>query len=198
MSEEGPSWWCTRSCFGSDVSGAPKTWFALFEFFPQRSQQHAFLRVSVCDGTVSQDALFNHDEIFSRYGYGFSSQDTYKRAQCFRDVIDRSGEGDVSVLGHGPSFVVEVSGAELDPTVRLTMKEDLNPNEFIDRVTKYMTYVDALVDSVHEHVALHTREKDELSKAVQKATEAKRNDDELLTQGVRILMKEKWDCWRRQ
>ncbi|KAI0563160.1 hypothetical protein FGB62_45g169 [Gracilaria domingensis] len=199
MSNEGPSWWCTRTCPGPEPLGKPKTWFVLFEFFKKSSQEYAFLRVSVCDGTMSQDALFNHDEIFSRYGFGRSTQDTHVLSQSFRNVVDQIDPGTLTVLMGSAQFaVVEVTSESLKPAVRLTMKEDLTPNVFVDRITKYMTYVDALIKSAHEDIALRIEQKNELFKAAEKKAKAKQDDDEILTQGMRMIMKEKWDYYRKK
>lgn len=172
-----------------------KNWFLLLEFFKHNSNKYALLRISASDGVIAQDATFSHDEIFSRYGYGHSFQANNQWSTDFRNVLDRSEPGTVTVHQENEKVHVTVHGEKLMSDVRLVMKDHVNRQVFVDRTMKYMTYVEACLETARNEIADGARNQKVLLQVVQEAARAKKQDDNLLTQGVRVLMQEKSKYW---
>lgn len=198
MSDEGPSWWCTRVCSELKTSGEQKVWFLLLEFFQKNSNKYALLHISASDGDIAQDATFSHDEIFSRYGYGHSFEANHQLSRAFRSVLDHSEPGAVTAQQVNEMVHITVHGESMMSDVRLVMKNHVNRKAFVDRTMKYMTYVEACLEAAKNETADCARNQKALLQVVKEAANAKKHDDNVLHQGLRILMKEKSKYWLKR
>lgn len=202
MSDKGPSWWKTRT-ISSPIPSAPganANVYLIFESFDKNARQHEILRVSATDGNLFWEGMFSHDEIFSD---GHLSRSPTEYSARMRTAIDDVVNTKVNVLSHVAmpqeiTVVVDLDQGPGAPQVKLTLKEYIDRNTFLERLMTYIKHVEVKRRLENERLDRRKIRRAQLQSLVDEDVRKKRDDDLQIGNGLKILMAEKKKYWMQR
>lgn len=206
--QAGPLWWGTLN-----LSTETSEWFLLFEYFTRNENAHGLFRVSLADGTSAWQNLFTYDQLFS-----MEPVEPDVRGNCINPFIalceiigpiSKGEEGKAAAVPAGEStkaassFVnvncdpqkqnvnIKIQSMKLRRPIYFHMTNEHPMQDFIEQVMTYMSNTQISLQNITKNVQdLQKLHDDELVKLNSAVLEKKQHDEKLQT-GTKILMLEK-------
>lgn len=201
MADNGPSWWQMRVVpdlhLPQRSSVTDSTFFMIFESFDRNATKHAILRVAITNGNLSSEGTYSHDEIFCASKFSRSSTEY---AAKMRAAIDDTENNAVTVEidpGTSHNCILRIDLGSAGSHVTLELKENIDEATFVNRLMTYLTHVEAKRRMEKERLESRQRKRDTLQSFVEQAVSKKLDENRKLETGLRVLMTEKRNHWKK-